>query len=178
MAILSGVISNVSVAHFGLISPFLESAALLLVALIFIHFNWTENYGSKNPAKSINLIQAVTNIITNRKILCFLLSQTVFESSMYIFVLLWTPMVDSFPDQPVPYGIVFSTFMLSIMVGSQLFSLCMELNIPPSIILTLSLCFSSISFFILGTCKVNYIQQRLLTMLLEPYCYFNGLQYF
>ena len=40
---------------------------------------------------------------------------------MYIFVFLWTPVLDT--GSPVPLGMVFSCFMVCIMVGSALFSI-------------------------------------------------------
>ena len=46
--------------------------------------------------------------------------QALLESCMYIFVFLWTPVLDT---GSTPLGMVFSCFMVCIMVGSALFSI-------------------------------------------------------
>merc|ERR1712241_1494526 len=46
--------------------------------------------------------------------------QSLLESCMYIFVFLWTPVLDT---GNTPLGMVFSCFMVCIMVGSALFSI-------------------------------------------------------
>ena len=50
------------------------------------------------------------------------LACTVFMGSMFCFVQLWVPVVrSSNPDVPVPVGIIFSSFMASMMVGSTVY---------------------------------------------------------
>merc|ERR1711955_196055 len=46
--------------------------------------------------------------------------QSLFESVMYIFVFMWTPILD--PGYP-PLGIVFACFMICYMAGSSMFDL-------------------------------------------------------
>lgn len=45
--------------------------------------------------------------------------QSLFEAAMYTFVFLWTPALSP-TDQSIPHGFIFSTFMLSCMLGSSL----------------------------------------------------------
>merc|ERR1719473_1377348 len=45
-----------------------------------------------------------------------------FESSMYIFVFNWTPVLNQGGEVP-PFGMIFSTFMMSCMVGASLCAL-------------------------------------------------------
>merc|ERR1712037_507080 len=48
---------------------------------------------------------------------------TLFESSMFIFVFMWTPaLTDPVAEKP-PYGHIFAGFMVMSMCGSQLFVL-------------------------------------------------------
>jgi hypothetical protein len=67
-----------------------------------------------------------------------MIMQTSFEASMYIFVFLWSPVLESFLphsrkdirsinqdkiEDMLPFGIIFSTFMLFTMTGSLIFKL-------------------------------------------------------
>merc|ERR550519_3248798 len=45
-----------------------------------------------------------------------------FEATMYIFVFNWTPALTIQGESNPPYGFVFATFMLSLMLGSTIFS--------------------------------------------------------
>jgi MFS transporter, MFS domain-containing protein family, molybdate-anion transporter len=47
--------------------------------------------------------------------------QFVFESSMYIFVFLWSPVLEGLNESNVNFGLVFSTFMVYLMIGSLIF---------------------------------------------------------
>jgi hypothetical protein len=54
------------------------------------------------------------------------LTQTCFEGSMYLFVFLWVPSLQEFtqdsPSYIIPLGYIFSSFMISMMLGSLLYS--------------------------------------------------------
>ena len=66
-------------------------------------------------------------LLSDRRI--FLLGgvQALFESVLYVFVFLWTPVLD--PHGP-PLGIVFSCLMAASMVGSLLYRLATSLSLP------------------------------------------------
>ena len=63
-------------------------------------------------------------ILADRAVLVLGLVQTAAETSMYIFVFLWTPVLDPGPGAGPGAGLgwVFSSFMLAMMLGSQLTS--------------------------------------------------------
>ena len=63
-------------------------------------------------------------ILADRAVLVLGLVQTAAETSMYIFVFLWTPVLDPGPGAGAGAGLgwVFSSFMLAMMLGSQLTS--------------------------------------------------------
>ena len=65
-------------------------------------------------------------ILADRAVLVLGLVQTAAETSMYIFVFLWTPVLDPGPGAGAGAGAglgwVFSSFMLAMMLGSQLTS--------------------------------------------------------
>ena len=56
-------------------------------------------------------------------LLCGIIS-SLFEGSMYIFVFMWTPALRTLTQgkENLPFGLIFSTFMVSCMCGSSLFS--------------------------------------------------------
>ena len=115
LAIFSGIIANYSVERWGVVSPFVESAVLLGVAFFVMQKMWPENYGygekssiSNTGALSVDepitLFQVLKFIFTSSQLSSLAFAQTCFESTMFIFVLLWTPMSDEYAleGQPVP----------------------------------------------------------------------------
>lgn len=104
---------------------------------------WDENYGksednddddvSKKNSAAGALKTAFQATIRSPDILSCGIISSLFEGSMYIFVFMWTPaltvlakseMGDSFDG--LPFGVIFSTFMVSCMAGSSIFSIAME----------------------------------------------------
>ncbi|KAM3589412.1 hypothetical protein VKS41_000275 [Umbelopsis sp. WA50703] len=68
-------------------------------------------------------------MFSDSKILSLGLAQTLFECSMYIFVLLYTPALEqALEDQHavVPLGYLFSTLMVAVMIGSLMFRVLTE----------------------------------------------------
>ncbi|KAH6908372.1 hypothetical protein BKA70DRAFT_1372019 [Coprinopsis sp. MPI-PUGE-AT-0042] len=96
----------VSTTH-TFISPFIASAALLVLTSIVIKATWAENYGS-----------------ADLRLLVLGLTQTCFEGSMYLFVFLWVPALQESapPSSTPPLGLIFSSFMISMMLGSLLYT--------------------------------------------------------
>merc|ERR1711936_1434038 len=68
----------------------------------------------------------------DEKILLLGCVQSLLESCMYIFVFLWTPVLDT---GSTPLGMVFSCFMVCIMVGSALFSILNSRGFSEAVIL-------------------------------------------
>jgi hypothetical protein len=75
---------------------------------------------------------------------------------MYIFVFIWTPYLQSLAetDEKLPLGIIFSCFMLSIMIGSQLFTLMMNQSWTDRMALQASLLITIICFAIIAIYQV------------------------
>ncbi len=65
------------------------------------------------------------------------LIQSLFEGSMYVFVLEWTPALavksedstktDS-SNPPIPHGIIFAAYMVAVMIGSNFFKILSNLQ--------------------------------------------------
>ena len=56
------------------------------------------------------------------------LIQSLFEGSMYVFVLEWTPALtvkssdkSDASNPPIPHGFIFAAYMVAVMIGSNLF---------------------------------------------------------
>jgi hypothetical protein len=153
-AIFAGLVANKLANHnpmhntFGNVyfGGYLNPFDLALVALVICGLGarslWDENYGEtgKNTVGKDDgnkeggkwyggLKDAFTTTIRNRDILFCGLISSLFEGSMYIFVFCWTPLLTSFAgdaDANLPFGLIFSTFMVSCMAGSSIFSILVE----------------------------------------------------
>jgi len=122
IAILAGIISNVTAETlgYGPVAPFVV-ALLPLVACGFMVVNtWEENYGNRKNNFGSSCLDGLRIIFADEQILLLGAVQSLLESCMYIFVFLWTPVLDT---GSTPLGMVFSCFMVCIMVGSALFSI-------------------------------------------------------
>ncbi|KAL3790547.1 hypothetical protein HJC23_007696 [Cyclotella cryptica] len=115
----------------GYLGPFDVSMLTLIACGLLATSLWEENFGkseqddddsSKKSSATGALKTAYSATVRSPDIL-----------SMYIFVFMWTPALttlakaelgDSF--EGLPFGIIFSTFMVCCMAGSSIFSIAME----------------------------------------------------
>ncbi|XP_033744845.1 molybdate-anion transporter-like isoform X1 [Pecten maximus] len=138
VAIFAGLIAQFFADRFGFVAPFDVSLTVLTLMTVVIVFTWNENFGDKTSDLSDSFSNALKSIKTDHKILCLGLIQSLFEGSMYIFVLEWTPALTpethhpatgterhllSSGDTSIPHGHIFAGFMVSIMIGSSLFKI-------------------------------------------------------
>ncbi|XP_057331848.1 molybdate-anion transporter-like [Microplitis mediator] len=120
LAITAGILSSILADTFdyGPVSPFLFAIPVCILTGLLCATIWREN--TKKKVYS-NFLQGLSVIFRNDGLLFYLgLIQTLFETVMYIFVFLWTPILD--PIEP-SNGLIFSLFMLCIVFGSALHSL-------------------------------------------------------
>ncbi|CCM06022.1 uncharacterized protein FIBRA_08266 [Fibroporia radiculosa] len=142
VAAAAGVVSNQLVgttASFA--SPFVASGILLLLAWVVIRGSWAENYGvgggtsaaNVDPLQLKRLGQAWRIIRSDPSLLVIGLTQTCFEGSMYLFVFNWVPALQEVAaaDASLPLGYIFSSFMVSMMIGSLLYTSVVALFCPP-----------------------------------------------
>ena len=149
VAILAGLIGNkiadspmtklTETIYFGrFLNPFDFAIVCLVACVLGARFLWDENYGDngtqsqsderKGDTKWYNgLNDAFTATMRNRDIMLCGIISSLFEGSMYIFVFMWTPLLKAFIENPtveeLPFGLIFSTFMVFCMTGSSLFSI-------------------------------------------------------
>lgn len=129
VAVLAGVVSHVvaEVLRFGPVSPFLVAILFLVASGVMIKKTWQENYGSSDRSSSkAGHKESLRYIFTEPAIFLVGMMQSLFESSMYIFVFLWTPVLS--PAKP-PLGLVFASFMVAIMIGSNIFDRLFNANV-------------------------------------------------
>ncbi|KAJ2962025.1 hypothetical protein NQZ79_g2826 [Umbelopsis isabellina] len=136
-AIFAGILANFLVDWFGIRAPFMAAIILLATAATTISSLWTENYGESTEKINRSLVETIKSsmkvLFNDSKILSLGLAQTLFECSMYIFVLLYTPALEqALEDQRipldaiVPLGYLFSTLMVAVMIGSLMFRVLTE----------------------------------------------------
>ncbi|KAI4517989.1 hypothetical protein EV121DRAFT_260659 [Schizophyllum commune] len=120
-------------------APFMASGVLLAIAWVVIRATWGENYGgavSAAPSGEMKKLAQAWKLVRQDPVLLTLgLTQTCFEGSMYLFVFLWVPSLQEARDPslsgPLPLGYIFSSFMVSMMLGSQFYSAIVDHFLPP-----------------------------------------------
>ncbi|KAJ7485793.1 hypothetical protein FB451DRAFT_1350207 [Mycena latifolia] len=139
----AGVFSNQLVAFTGsFATPFVASGVLLIIAWAVIRGTWIENYGSgggseeKGDPFQIQRLKVAMRIVQeDPRLLVLGLTQTCFEGSMYLFVFLWVPSLqESSLMGLLPLGYIFSSFMLSMMIGSVLYTAITAASSEPSLL--------------------------------------------
>lgn len=147
LAINAGIVANVSADTFGLgpVAPFMIAIPCLVVGGIVVFQTWPENYGNVKTRFCVSCKEGLRHILFNEKILLLGITQSLFESVMYMFVFLWTPILDS--GHP-PLGLIFSCFMICIMIGSSLYQVFLSQGYNSQHTLTLSVVLSLLSMVI------------------------------
>ncbi|CAO3598584.1 unnamed protein product [Absidia cylindrospora] len=133
VAIIAGLVANQLVDLWGLGAPYVFAMVLLGFAGFMISTTWTENYGETQGNRDVKLVDALKQgcqvLFSNSNILILGAAQTFFECAMYVFVLLYTPAIESAAmahlgsddGQKLPLGYLFSTLMFAVMCGSLAF---------------------------------------------------------
>ncbi|KAH9253915.1 hypothetical protein BASA81_008039 [Batrachochytrium salamandrivorans] len=111
-SILAGWLAN----RFGFTAPFdLSAVAVVCGALGMAVGGWKENYGDRH-ANSFSRSALVLS--TNPKVWLLGFIQATFEGGMYVFVYLWSPLLEHSGGDGVPHGVVFACFMAALALGS------------------------------------------------------------
>lgn len=149
VAIASGVFSEWAVGASGTRkAPFAAAVVLLAVAFWVISTRWAENYGDSAKEKKPEAgggkeggdpspRARLWEMLKDPRIVCLGLSSTMFEGSMYLFVFMWGPALQSAHAYEsaaassgggagLPYGIIFASFMASVLAASLLFNIAMD----------------------------------------------------
>ena len=147
LAIVAGVVTNV-VAEWmklGPVAPYILAVPCLVVSGIVVLTQWDENYAKQQPDFRKACAQGLREIVNEPKICILGIIQSLFESAMYIFIFLWTPILA--PAKP-SFGITFSSFMVCIMIGNAIFQAAKIKGISPLQSLTASVIMALIGYIL------------------------------
>ncbi|EAS30770.1 uncharacterized protein CIMG_06249 [Coccidioides immitis RS] len=138
VAVASGLLSELLVGWTeSKRSPFLASIFCLGLAFFAILRKWGENYGDekvlKGDSSATHLMDGISAVIKDGRVLTLGIASTIFEGTMYLFVVFWSPAIisaeraadTSVPQNP-PFGLIFASFMAAMMFGSQVFAYLMR----------------------------------------------------
>jgi hypothetical protein len=109
----------------------MASAVFLAIGGLTVQYTWGENYGEQtkstatSTAGSMSLVKGMRAVMNDPSILAVGLIVALFESSMYIFVFEWGPVLEKYVPE-LPFGLVFAAFMVCIMIGSILFRVLLD----------------------------------------------------
>jgi MFS family permease len=175
VAIVAGVLASASASKLGPTGPFTISVGFLISGALVTLFNWKENTAAsvaaaissekedaqdapqsgKDAETSPNVKDALSMMVKDKRIPLVGGVQALFEAAMYIFVLQWPPAMKAAIEATsrygvgatTPYGIIFSCFMTSCLIGSTAFGAFQSKNvsIETSTLLMLILATSAIS---------------------------------
>lgn len=130
VAVLAGLTANVVAASYGYVAPFVLALFPLAACFFYVSF-WSENYGSQLVSVQESFRDAWKQM--TRKIVYLGFAQSCFEGAMYAFVFMWTPALNEavaeggiFKMDSLPYGLIFATFMVCVVVGSLFFSVLLK----------------------------------------------------
>lgn len=131
LAIFAGILSYflVNVLEFGPVAPFITSIPILLSTSLYAITQLNEHYiyNAISPASSVK--SSVILWLTNKNIFTLSIVQSFYEGVMYLFIFIWTPALE--PLKP-PLGLIFSSFMLALMIGSKIYSILSGNNLIDS----------------------------------------------
>ncbi|NWX19606.1 MFSD5 protein, partial [Aegotheles bennettii] len=125
VAIGAGVTAELLARGLGLgpAAPFVASVPLLALSGALAARGWEENYGGQKRSFPKACGEALRCLLADRRVLLLGTVQALFESIIYIFTFLWTPVLD---PHGAPLGVVFSAFMAASALGSALYRLALS----------------------------------------------------
>lgn len=147
LAILAGLLSYllVSVFEFGPVAPFIAAIPFLIITSIYVII-LKEHYNLNTKSASASVKQAVILWLTNKNVFTLSIVQSLYEGVMYLFIFIWTPALELLKP---PLGLVFSSFMLALMIGSKIYAMLLENHsLDSKKLLQLSTFLASFSFLI------------------------------
>merc|ERR1719219_1749974 len=122
VAVSAGVITGYAASYRGPVAAFDCSMIMLTIGTLIVAFTWQENYGQVNLNVGQTLSHSLAAMRNDPKIIVLGMIQSLFEGAMYLFVFMWTPAIDDIAPREINHGWMFANFMLSCMIGTELFS--------------------------------------------------------
>ncbi|KAE8740723.1 hypothetical protein FOCC_FOCC013743 [Frankliniella occidentalis] len=155
LAVVAGFVSSIAadLCGWGPLAPFMIAIPILLTACMVTSVCWEENCGLDSTksftfrhttCKSIHLIFSPKE----KTLLHLGIIQMFYESAVYTFVIAWSPIL-----LPLNFslGLVFAAFMLSIMLGSIIYSSIMSSELTsPENMLSLAMKMATVSMTVVA----------------------------
>ena len=123
VAIGAGVLSDIVSRWIGLgpVSPSVLACPVFLLAAALLPVLWNENYGPMTEVSWKNAqhscMRGLAAIAPNVDLFLVGSIQSLFETTLLIFVYIWTPALDT-SDNDVPLGVAFASFMVCYLLGN------------------------------------------------------------
>lgn len=117
-AVVAGFVAEGAVRAVGRTGPFLAPLPFLAVSLFFMR-NWPENYGDRSGTVLLALANGWHEIRASHRLQLLLLCEAFFEGGLGIWLVMWTPSLDS-TNQQTPFGLVFAAYTLCRVGGGML----------------------------------------------------------
>jgi MFS family permease len=182
IAILAGQMASGVAKRFGPTGPFLLSIGFLSLAASIILKTWTENKVRRSISSNFSWKSKPTIregwklILSDPKLILLGLVQSLFEGSMYIFVLQWAPAIKSILSNlslsqqsiAVPYGIIFSSFMSCCFLGSVVFQFFQKRKVRVEVS---TLIFLPLSSFAMMAVSLRGLQTSFLPLIVSFYLF-------
>ncbi|EOD18919.1 hypothetical protein EMIHUDRAFT_451271, partial [Emiliania huxleyi CCMP1516] len=140
-AVVAGIVGHVVVelsppsaegGHNRFAAPFNVAAPVLLLASFLCQVQWSERYGDRRTTPSASLLRSWRAIVASRTLLALGVVNSLYETSLYAFVFMWTPSLERRAPHQISHGLIFSIFMVSKMAGAQGFALLDAYGVSPT----------------------------------------------
>ena len=134
VAVVAGVVAQISCDLFGDIGPFRLAIALTVVALVAILWRWPENkmqqqkgFPDDEKDRKSFTSEAWSLVRSDGDVARLCAVTSLYEGATYTFVFLWVPTLLTF-DSSLPTGLVFACLMLCIAAGGEVFSVLVQVS--------------------------------------------------
>lgn len=131
LAILAGLLSFflVNVLELGPVVPFLTAIPFLMFTSLYVIIMLNEHYVRNTKTASSSVKKSLVLWLTNKNIFVLSVVQSLYEGVMYLFIFIWTPALEMLNP---PLGLIFSSFMIALMIGSKIYSILLGNNCSDS----------------------------------------------
>eukprot|EP01060_Flectonema_neradi_P036293 TRINITY_DN6937_c1_g1_i1.p1 TRINITY_DN6937_c1_g1~~TRINITY_DN6937_c1_g1_i1.p1 ORF type:complete len:436 (+),score=65.16 TRINITY_DN6937_c1_g1_i1:73-1380(+) len=153
--IASGHLANFAAETTGTsTAPFLLAAAPACVGFLVVAVLWSEEGSAceEDSSEKPSFMSSFRSVCTSKKLLLLVLVQTLFEGTLYLFVMNWgRALVEVTPGGNVPFGQVFASLMTASMIGSSLLTLLKEkANLSPLGLIIAAALTGLVSFYLMS----------------------------
>eukprot|EP00164_Ancoracysta_twista_P007361 GFYU01010431.1.p1 GENE.GFYU01010431.1~~GFYU01010431.1.p1 ORF type:complete len:452 (-),score=126.51 GFYU01010431.1:397-1752(-) len=160
-AIISGTIANALAAKWTVVAPFDAAGILLTLGTILLIWLWDENYGDADISLGEQYSHTWRLLTQDKMIWRVGMVQSLFEGAMYIFVFMWTPLLQKSLDldnarSKEVLGLVFASFMTAAMFGSSVYKALIKFGVANHHIAVVTIFLSTIGLFLPGISQEPY----------------------